>query len=180
MLGPSDCMIDIETIGAIPGSAILSIAAVRFDALARSDQTIEFEVLIDPDDCLVNHNMTYEQVTLEWWEKQTPEVRYTAFEKGPRVTLAQALEQLAHFTSGSSRLWCQGMNFDPPLLEAAYHICGMPRPWDYWQWRDSRTLLSFVPTVPAKGKGAHDALYDVKWQAEQVQYCLKQLGVRTL
>lgn len=173
-------MIDIETLGTQPGAAIISIAATRFDALARNDNAIDLEILIDADDCLNNWNMDYDPVTIEWWEKQAPEVRYTAFEKGPRVTLVQALEQLTLFTSGASRLWCQGMNFDPPLLEAAYTVCKLPRPWQYWQWRDSRTLLSFVSTVPAKGKGAHDALYDVKWQAEQVQYCLKQLGVRSL
>lgn len=180
MIAPPDCMIDIETLGTQPGSAILSIAAVRFDALHRSDTIVEFETLVDPDDCLAKWNLTYDEGTIEWWERQAPEVRAKAFESGPRVTLPEALQQLSEFVATANRLWCQGMNFDPPLLEAAYTVCGMPRPWHYWQWRDSRTLLSFVPTVPAKGKGAHDALYDVKWQATQVQYCLKQLGVRTL
>jgi hypothetical protein len=180
MIGPPDCMIDIETLGTQPGSAILSIAATRFDALNRGKTSMDFEILINPDDCLVNWNMSYDADTIAWWERQAPEVRTKAFESGPRTTLPKALVQLSAFVSGSTRLWCQGMNFDPPLLEAAYALCSIPRPWQYWQWRDSRTLLSFVDSVPRKGKGAHDALYDVKWQAEMVQYCLRQLGVEKL
>lgn len=177
MLAPPDCMIDIETLGARPDAAICSIAAVRFDALGRSDHMETLEILIDLDDCLVNHKRTFDTGTLEWWGKQKPEVQFKAMEQGPRVTLAEGLDQLSKFASGSSRMWAQGTNFDPVILEGSYMATKQTAPWGFWQWRDSRTLFAFVKDLPAKGEMAHDALYDAIHQAKNVQFALQKLGV---
>lgn len=176
MIGPPDCMVDIETVGTAHNAAILSIAAVRFDSLSRSDSIKTLEILIDVDSCF-NAGLSWDEGTIKWWSQQSKEIQFKAFEQQPRISLTEALDQLSHFVSGSSRLWCQGMNFDPVILESAYIATDKFLPWKYWQWRDSRTLMSMFRNLPKKDSNAHDALYDAVWQAKIVQDCIKRLGV---
>jgi hypothetical protein len=179
MIAPPDCMVDIETVDTKTTAAIVSIAAVRFDALGRGDNMQTLELLIDLDDCFAA-GLTYDDGTIAWWSNQTEAVKYKAFEAGPRLKLADALVELRTFVAGSTRLWCQGMNFDTPILENAYRAAKVNIPWNYWQWRDSRTLLSFFRDLPKKDKNAHDALYDATWQAKMVQHCLKKLELEDI
>jgi hypothetical protein len=169
-------MIDIETIATTPNSAIITIAAVRFDALARTDKMETLELLIDVDDCM-GRGFDVDPNTLDWWGKQSPEAQYAAFEKGPRLLLPDALTSLSRFVFNTQRLWCQGMNFDPVILENAYRKIGQTVPWMYWKWRDSRTLLSLLAELPKKDSRAHDAVYDAVWQAKLVQQVLQTLKV---
>jgi hypothetical protein len=172
-------MVDIETIDTKPTAAILSIAAVRFDALSRGQNVSTKEILIDLDSCF-GAGLTHDDGTIAWWGRQNEAVKFKAFEAGPRLLLADALADLTSFMAGSSRIWCQGMNFDAPILENAYRAVGLNIPWNYWQWRDSRTLLSFYSDLPKKDKNAHDAVYDATWQAEMVQLCIKKIGLENL
>jgi len=179
MIAPADCMIDIETIATTPNSAIITIAAVRFDSLGRSDRMETLELLIDADDC-ISQGFDVDEGTLEWWGKQSPEAQYAAFEKGPRLALSHALDSLSKFVFSADRLWCQGMNFDPVILENAYQKFGKPVPWMYWKWRDSRTVLSLIQDLPKKDSQAHDAVYDAVWQAKCVQDVLQTLKVERI
>lgn len=179
MIAPPDCMVDIETIATTPNSAIITIAAVRFDALSRADNWDTLELLVDADDC-IGRGFDVDTNTLEWWGRQSPEAQFAAFEKGPRVPLDQALAQLSKFVFSAERLWCQGMNFDPVILENAYQKLGQTIPWSYWKWRDSRTLLSLMPDPPKKDNRAHDAVYDAVWQSQRVQEVLKSLKVERI
>lgn len=176
MIGPPDCMIDIETVGTSHNAAILSMAAVRFDSLSRSDKLETLELLIDLDSCF-QVGLVYDEGTLSWWKRQSTEVQFKAFEQQPRVSIHDALDDLSKFVSGSSRFWCQGMNFDPVILESAYIATNKFLPWKYWQWRDSRTLMTLISDLPKKDGSAHDALYDAVWQAKIVQTCLQKLQI---
>lgn len=179
MILPPDCMVDIETIATSNNAAIITIAAVRFDALGRSDKMETLELLIDADDC-ISRGFDVDESTLTWWAKQSPEAQFSAFEKTPRTTLDQALSELSKFVFTCDRIWCQGMNFDPVILENAYRKLGQPIPWMYWKWRDSRTLLSLLPDLPKKDNRAHDAVYDAIWQAQMVQQVLQTLHVERI
>lgn len=46
------------------------------------------------------------------------------------------------------RLWTHGPGFDPPILEAAFHACGLPVPWFYRAPRDTRTLFDAAGIDP--------------------------------
>lgn len=176
----TDAMVDIETVATSNNAAIITIAAVRFDALNSDKEMKTLELLIDVEDAINNWKLDVDSGTIEWWGKQSKEAQYAAFEKGPRITLDVALSSLAKFVGGSSRLWCQGMNFDPVILDNAYRAVGQPSPWMYYNWRDSRTLLSFFNDLPKKSGTAHNAVDDAVWQAEMVQHCLKKLNVEYL
>ena len=173
-----DCMIDIETIDTGPESAVLSIAAMRWDANNKSAVRNSVEILIDVDDCLAR-GCTYSEDTIKWWDQQAPEVHHKAFTQGPRLSLPAALDELRKYVAGTQRFWCQGLNFDQIILEQAYKRCGEPRPWSYWQWRDSRTLMKLVDDLPAKDSRAHDAIYDVSYQIDCMFHVFDRYGIDT-
>ena len=180
MISHSDAMIDIETIATSTNAAIITIAAVRFDALNADKAMQTLELLIDVDNAIDVWKLDVDPGTIDWWGKQSKAAQYAAFEKGPRLTLDDALAKLSKFVGGATRLWCQGMNFDPVILDNAYRAVGQPSPWMYYSWRDSRTIMSLFTDLPKKSGTAHNAVDDAIWQAEMVQTCLNRLNVEKL
>ena len=55
---------------------------------------------------------------------------------------------------------------------------GLPCPWQFWQIRDSRTLLSTYGDPRDKNKaGLHNALEDCVSQAQAVQTVFERCGI---
>jgi hypothetical protein len=68
--------------------------------------------------------------------------------------------------------------FDIVILENLYRQLGLPCPWNFWQIRDSRTLLSTHGDPRDKNKaGLHNALEDCVSQAQAVQIVFEQCGI---
>ena len=68
--------------------------------------------------------------------------------------------------------------FDIVILENLYRQMGLPCPWQFWQIRDSRTLLSSLGDPREKNKaGLHNALEDCVSQAQAVQYVFDKAGI---
>ena len=94
-------MIDLETLGTLPGSVILSIGAVVFDPSKPISECIEgqFYCVVNTEDSL-RHGLKLNQATLDWWERQSQEAREVLHEAASQDTsshLNMALEMLAHF-----------------------------------------------------------------------------------
>lgn len=176
-----DTMVDIETLATDPDATILSIAAVKFDPfddykergvtvgdLPTLNLLVDFESQAGRQ---INEN------TLTWWSKQDPAICESMFADNlPRVSLEDALNQLHKFLwNSTNRIWCQGTHFDITILEHAYRSIGRGYPWQYYQPRDSRTLLDLVAVdlPPAN----HDAVQDCYRQIIGVQQALNRLGV---
>lgn len=166
-------MIDLETLGTTPGSAILSIGAVMFGPAGLGD---ELYTPISLASCTAA-GLTIDPVTVAWWMKQSDAARAAAFrddaEPLPRVLLrfAEWFER-----AEAERLWCQGANFDAPLLEAAYCACGMTPPWKFWNVRDTRTLYELADVKVDRARGTHhNALDDARAQAEAAVVALQRL-----
>lgn len=70
-------MIDIETLGNKPNSAILQIAAVSFDPTS-GEMGNEFSVNISPKSC-EKLGMKIQASTVEWWMQQSDEARDEVF-----------------------------------------------------------------------------------------------------
>jgi hypothetical protein len=65
------------------------------------------------------------------------------------LPLASALPYISQWiawaTQGQDfRIWCQGANFDCPLLEEVFRRANVPCPWAFWQVRDTRTLYDMA------------------------------------
>ena len=162
-------MIDIETMGNMSHSAIVSIGAVRFD-LETGETGETFYINVDLQSCL-DAGLIINADTLMWWLNQSEAARKKIIEKGS--PLSAALILLSAFVTKDDQVWGNSARFDLGILSDAFNTLGMPIPWDFRKERCVRTLVSFAPEVkdaePNIGV-AHDALYDCVFQ---ISYCSK-------
>lgn len=161
-------MIDIETMGTGSFSAIVSIAAVRFDFRTRqSSESIYLPVSLQS--CL-DAGLKVDASTIMWWMEQNDEAR-RALLSDSQTSISSALDALNDFITDTDKVWGNSARFDLGLLENAYNILKKPIPWKYYNERDVRTLVAFAPSIkkeyPRAGI-AHNALDDCKYQ---IGYC---------
>ena len=168
-------MVDLETLSVAPDAQVLSLSAVAFDELDPDPQYDQYPVL----DMLVSldgqEHRREDPATVEWWSQRDPEVIAKIFAEDGRVPLKDALQQFSTMCWQKKRIWCQGMSLDHLVLEHAMKELGMGLPWNYWQWRDSRTIMDIVEVeLP---DATHDSLEDTFRQVIGLQIGLQKLGV---
>lgn len=172
-------MLDIESLGTKPGCVVLSIGAVEFDE--KEGLGKEFEVNIDVEDS-VKSGLIIEPRTVMWWMEQNEEARKKV--SAPGVKLMAALSQFKDaFDWKGKQVWCNGANFDFPILEAAFDCFDAPTPWMFYNTNDYRTMKNLVGKQMVadiqKAHGmkfvAHGALDDAKQQAMNLIGILKYL-----
>lgn len=174
-------MIDLETIGTRPGSAILTIGAVRFDPVAadfinpQDDEILlslptetAFYRRIERDSC-ARLGLTEDADTLSWWSRQAPEARCEAFDADPRHGIAEVMTEFAGWCGRDPFPWSHGASFDVVLCEAVFGRLGLRAPWKFWNVRDTRTIYAFTGIAPARDRNHHHALSDAAAQASAVQ-----------
>lgn len=132
-------MLDIETLGTDPNSVIVSLGAVRF-SWKDGEVFDKFYVNLDAKNG-VDLGMKIDPNTIDWWAKQ-PKVARDAWMKDP-VPVETALGMFNDwFGDKKHEVWCNGMNFDFPLLQNAYSAVGMKSPWQYFLLNDMRTIVN--------------------------------------
>lgn len=161
-----DMMIDIETLGTTPGSVILSIGAVAFDA-EQGEIGPKFSIGISVESS-ARSGMTIDPKTVVWWVKQSDAARQDAF--GGEAELAVALHSLGQFldANGPTRVWAKPPAFDLILLEEAYRRAGVSLPWHYRAPRCVRTIMDLADYDLAPGPRSHCSLDDAVAQANAV------------
>lgn len=139
-------MIDIETLGTKPGSAILEIGANIFTD--KIEKEFFYPVCLKSN---LKYGMTIDQNTVDWWAKQS--AREKVF-TSKNVSLSYALRSftadiISHLKFPKEQfkdilVWGNGASFDITLMEEAYRRCSLEDkiPWKYWNVRDVRTLFS--------------------------------------
>ena len=165
-------MIDIETLGVRSTSVIVSIGAIEFDeqAIGRG-----FHRRVDIQSCL-DAGLTVDASTIEWWMTQSNDARAVFDIKGD--PLDRVLDDFCRAFDWDNKLvWCNGMNFDLPILDNAFRAVGLRTPWPYYNGRDFRTLKNMFPkelvnSLRVEPKVAHDALDDARAQALTLQALL--------
>lgn len=161
-------MVDLETFGSTPGSAIASIGAVAFNP--RTGEIGErFYAVVDPATCQ-REGMTIDADTMLWWLKQSDGAR-AALAINPKLTIYTALAEFSAFWErvGGTHFWGHGANFDDPLLNAAYRATRSPPPWKFFNSRCTRTLFDLSGVKPDRAEGTHhNALDDALAQAKAV------------
>jgi len=177
----NDVMLDIETLGTKPGSAIVQVAAVRFDRKTGVSDEVKpnqvhcrhFDRYVDLESNL-KLGLTMDAGTVEWWLQQDDEAR-KIFEK-PKFPLCSVLWEFQKWLGKESCVWGNGATFDNVLMRAAYNACGESKPWSFRLDRDLRTafdLTGFNPKdVPFEGT-KHNALDDCKHQIKCLVLALK-------
>ena len=167
--GTERVMVDIETLGLSPGSAILSIGAVHFDEYGLGD---EFYREVDLKSCQ-DAGLAIEAGTLEWWLEQDESVTDILTGGDP---LADVLAAFTEYYGDAAEVWANSPSFDCEMLEAAYNSLDMTEPWAFHHERDVRTLRSLPCAVDIEMDGdAHDALDDARYQARTASETLRSL-----
>lgn len=166
-------MVDLETCGTKPYSAILTIGAYGFNF--DNDEAQQFYVPIRLKSC-TDVGLRIDADTMKWWITQSDEARAAAFNDPTAVDLPVALDMFTVFlNSRPLTLWGNSARFDMGLLEAAYDACGKQAPWQFWREGCYRTIKNMPAAKAIKLQRVgtfHHALDDAQSQALH----LKQLN----
>lgn len=158
-------MLDLETLGTSPGSAILAIGAVWFDQGGIVDG---FYRRIDLQSC-ISAGLVMDAQTVLWWLGQSDEARSEIIKPGNSIEDALKLFQAWVFGCGKFEeieMWGNGASFDNVLLSVAFEKCKIARPWKYSNDRCYRTLKNLFPDIEIVRDGTHhNALDDARSQA---------------
>lgn len=182
---PKFVMVDLETLGTVPGCSILSIGAVEVD-LQRGKLGKEFYIVVNRQSC-ADAFLTEDASTVKWWEDKTPEARAVLAEAGDKkksvplkLALAKFNEYLLSITNlRDMRLLGNGADFDNPILRVAYDAAKVPfmgSKAGFFGGRCYRTLKGLdeifgathaAPKLARQGT-YHHALDDAKSQAQHL------------
>lgn len=161
-------MLDIETMGDIPSSSILSIGAVEFD-INTGETGKSFYRNIDLQSCF-DLGLKVTASTIMWWLEQNEQARYD-LTKAVSFPIIDVLREFSLFCNKDYQIWAKSPSFDCNILKDAYRKANIPISWDYRKERCVRTLTSFRPDIvenyPKSGT-AHNALDDCYLQ---ICYC---------
>jgi hypothetical protein len=184
----TDISIDLETLGTAPGSVILSIGAIAFNADDPSHRSLppclhRFDRAINLNSA-VRAGLTIDPNTVIWWLTQSEAARRAMVSRqgdaAPIDAVLFAFQTfIEHYTVGAEhvRIWGNGSDFDNVLLAVAYAKVNMTPPWRFYNNRCLRTLRGEHPLVPrVQPVLAHDALSDAEAQAATL-LAIKHQGV---
>ncbi len=164
--------IDIETFGTKTNAPVVSIGACHFD-IDNGDTISTFEV-----NCLPTKNSVYDLDTVMWWLKQDEDPRKQltdGYENS--ITMFDALLSLnTYLTDNACTVspWGNGATFDISILEFNYESENINIPWDFWNIRDMRTIVSTAQCIGFDKKSIiregtyHSALDDAIYQAKVI------------
>ncbi len=158
-------VLDLETLALAPNAAITEIGIV--DLLSEDS----FSVSINPAeqiDGFVQHNET-----IQWHIKKNPEYLILLAHTGHRPcaaagALSNWLKEKKIQTGQELVIWCQGTDFDIPIITNFLKYYGYPLEWKHSDVRDIRTLAALFPNVEYK-KGNHTAAEDAYMAAQYLR-----------
>ena len=183
----SDYTLDLETYGTNATSVIVSIGAAAFNRdwpIFNHPEVSTFYINVDAQDCL-NHGLTLDANTLEWWMKQSDAARLSLFEPRPRL-LKTAIDELSAWVKsiGGNQIPCwTHATFDAPILGNAIRAVGrnMHNITSYKMQRDIRTLNDLKGYYEVERKGEHhNAVDDAIFQAEYIWGLLNNKGLEVV
>lgn len=172
--------VDIETWGTRPASIPIAIGAVKFDPVAHV-YIDKFYQAIDPKSAHVL-GLQMDVETILWWMDPKQRGALDHWLAQPKVSLSEALDGFEQWYGPESLpTWTKGPAFDSVILDTAYKVTGLRKPWEYRHDRDFRSIRGLVPKdwIPPVGPALlmHDALADAEWQTYQLLAIARDLGL---
>ena len=163
----SNVMIDLETMGNGPASAIVAIGAVAFDITAGEIGPAYYN-RVDLESA-VRDGGVMDASTVIWWLQQSNEAR-DEIARPADMDMATAMQSFSAYMSEIAEpdvvVWGNGASFDNVILRGAYQRTGLDAPWKWWNDRCYRTLKAQHRDVPFERIGTHhNALSDAESQA---------------
>jgi len=173
-------MIDLETLGTKPTSAILSIGACYFEPdTGKIGDT--FYQRIDFASAMKSRDVDAE--TIKWWfgQKKKARLEITQVADSHEVAMIFLHAFIINYRATDEvQVWSNGASFDVVLLEDCYNH---QPPWKYWNIRDVRTIVELskglVDKKDIERTGIkHNALDDAIYQARFVSAMWQALRTR--
>lgn len=166
-------MLDLETMGTAPGSAVVQIGAVEFSIYKVCEPLL---ITISLESC-VAAGMRFDPSTVKWWLNQSDAARSSL--STDCISLRDGLQAFADWIGKDKAcIWGDGAAFDNVLLASAYRACRMPLPWHYSGDRCFRTMKKLFPVERVVSEVAHNAASDAVAQAKQMQAILVKYQIR--
>lgn len=167
-------MIDIETLGKKPGCAVLSIGAVAFNPYSVESVIPSFYNTITQESC-ERLGLVVDPDTVAWWSRQSIESQNALKENNIDLYLVMLCFVQWFKSVGGKQIWCQGANFDEPIVREILERLNIPVPWKFYDVRDTRTVYDVCKfntnTISREGT-YHNALDDALYQVRCVQKAL--------
>jgi len=169
-----DLMIDVETLGTKPNSAILSFAFVQMDF--KNNKLGHFlEVApININSCQ-RVGMKVDGASIDWWFSQTKENQLSLkrAKDGHQVLIKEAAQAagewiVTRFGDKPVRVWGDSARFDVGLMANMFASCGFKMPWDFKNEMCYSTLKTMHPATPTEfrtGRADSEPLGTAAWQA---------------
>lgn len=178
--GTVDVMIDLETMSTRADAAIVSIGACWFNA-ESGDVGEPLRLQVDLTSSR-QYGAHIDGETVRWWLRQSDAAR-AAISGDGGLQLPMALQQLTLYLQSVAdvdhlRLWGDPATFDLPIVGCAYDMCGLQRPWRYWNGRCLLTLRELLQHVaePVFEGTPHNAGDDARHQARHAIAILRELA----
>jgi hypothetical protein len=180
----NNVMIDIETFGRRPSGLVVSIGAVCFSTDPSDFQAgrifsgkpeHEFHAVLSLKSAFSENRFVQEAETMRWWAEQQPAAyeRLLALMRESTLDVRQLMESfmqwLKPYCSQGHNVIGNSPSFDLVLIENACRHVGVNFEVPYRAETDYRSITDLVwgDAKPRAGaNGAHDALFDAKFQAE--------------
>lgn len=207
-----DITFDLETCSTAPDAAPMQLAAVVWDRYSTDSHPFMNENLnlgIDLRTCVMA-GLSFEQSTIEWWSRQSEITQKGVISQEPYpVDAAVAVffdwiqGVMTDHSADTVCLWCQGQDFDFPILKNIAKKFNLTIPVTHHYFRDCRTFVlemaqllsenpeeiqarpslaySKIPPMPAAvadNRAVHDALYDCYRSSWNVWYMLNHFDKR--
>lgn len=162
-------MIDLETLGNVPGCAVIQIGAVAFTF--EDGPKSQFFVHVEPP-----ATSLIQVDTLDWAR------RHGTWPPPDDAVLLLEADALMRLTSWAAALrpivswWSWGSTFDFPMLEAIFARRHVPVPWDYWQMCCARTVWRLAFGDERRPSRPHNALDDALAAVADLQAAARKLS----
>jgi len=147
-----DITFDFETCSTAPDAAPMQLAAVAWDRNSTAkhpflSETKPFNVGIDLRTCVVK-GFSFDQDTIDFWSHQSGTAQQSVTEDEP-WPVDVAYKQFCEWIEAARQerradtvcLWCQGQDFDFPILKTIARRFGLEMPVHQHYFRDCRTFV---------------------------------------
>jgi hypothetical protein len=172
-------MIDFETLGTLPETAVVSLGAVLFE----NDKILETNYWEFKIQDQLDKGRTVTEDTLRWWFSGSSEASEVLTKNGRHNERVGVEEFCIDFTSWTSSIlkkngnawkglnvWGNGAAFDVPILDSLFLSIGFKIPYMFWNVMCFRTLnrMYKITDMVERGGTHHNAEDDAIYQTECV------------
>lgn len=176
-----DVMLDVESMGLTPDSAIIAIGAVEFDMVTMTLGGRFYQNIHLADSA--KHGRKIDPATVLWWMSQGDEARRALmYSAEPLLHVLDKFEAWFECCGDPNhvRVWGNGPSFDNAMLDSTFKSVGRKTPWKYVNDRCFRTICGMYPSVLKDERTGthHNALDDAVYQAEHILKIRRTLSAR--